>query len=66
MYRVEKDNSCIKHEIDDLKVISDEVVRSKVKTELAVHLHLPSVTSYVMNKTERKKKFLKLKIVSQV
>ena len=48
MYRVEKDNSCIKHEIDDLKVISDEVVRSKVKTELAVHLHLPSVTSYVI------------------
>ena len=29
-YRVEKDNTNIKHEIEELKVISDEVLRAKV------------------------------------
>ena len=31
--RVERDNSNIKHEIDDTKVLTDEVVRAKVQQE---------------------------------
>ena len=30
-YRVEKDNASIKHEIQEIKVISDEVLRAKVQ-----------------------------------
>ena len=40
--RVERDNSNIKHEIDDTKVLTDEVVRAKVQQEsnknIEVHL----------------------------
>ena len=32
--RVERDNSNIKHEIDDTKVLTDEVVRAKVEQEI--------------------------------
>ena len=31
MFRTEKDNVSIKHEIEEIKVVSDEVTRAKVK-----------------------------------
>ena len=31
MFRTEKDNVSIKHEIEEIKIVSDEVTRAKVK-----------------------------------
>ena len=36
MSRTEKDNISIKHEVEEIKVITDEVMRAKVYTNLAV------------------------------
>ena len=36
MSRTEKDNISIKHEVEEIKVITDEVMRAKVNMNLAV------------------------------